>query len=98
MRPPPGSGEVLNTCIFISTISYRHLLPQPKAFLMASPGSPSLQKLRSLDAPLSESQLNDILHGKEYRQFVSNLQGDDLIWFVDYLDKVRRPVALPTLR
>ena len=26
---------------------------------------------------------------------MSNLQGDDLMWLVDYLDKVCRRVALP---
>ena len=65
---------------------------------MTSPGSSLLQELCSLDAPLSESQLNDILHGEEYQQLAPNLRGDDLIWFVDYLDKVRRRVSLPTLR
>ena len=61
-----------------------------------SPPSPlALQKLHGLDTSLSEfhDQLNGLLHGEEYRQSVPNLQGDDLAWLVDYLDKVRCHVA-----
>lgn len=59
---------------------------------------PPLQKLRCLNKPLSagfHDQLASILSAEEYKQCVPNLQGDDLVWLVDYLDKVRPCVALP---
>jgi len=64
---------------------------------MILPSSPALQKLYNLDASLSEfhDQLSDILNGEEYTRSVTNLQGDDLVWLVDYLDKVRRRIAPP---
>ena len=67
---------------------------------MASPSSPTLQRLHSLDksSPDSQDQLNDLLHENEYQECVPTLQGDELMWLIDYLDEVRRRVALPTLR
>ena len=64
---------------------------------MSSPTSPALQKLHHLDrsSPNFHDQLCNALHGEEYTQCVLNLQGDDLVWIVDYLDKVRRRVTLP---
>ena len=66
-------------------------------FLMSSPTSPALQQLHHLDrsSPDFHDQLCSALHGEEYTQCVQNLQGDDLVWVVDYLDKVRRRVAFP---
>lgn len=59
---------------------------------MAPPSSPALQQLLHLDASSSDfdSQLNHVLHGQEYRQCLPTLQGDDVAWLVDYLDKVCR--------
>ena len=67
---------------------------------MSSPASPALQQLQRLNRSSSdfEDQLNDVLYGEEYRQCVQYLQGDDLVWLVDYLDKVRRIIALHNLR
>ena len=64
---------------------------------MSSPSPPALQLLRHLDrsSPKFHDQLSNIVHGGEYQGCVSNLQGDDLVWLVDYLDEVRRRVALP---
>ncbi|KAF9644740.1 hypothetical protein BDM02DRAFT_3121408 [Thelephora ganbajun] len=64
---------------------------------MASSSSPALRKLHNLDTSSSDfgDQLCNALYGKEYDQCVPNLQGDDLVWLVDYLEKVRRCVALP---
>ena len=64
---------------------------------MSSPCSPALQKLDLLNRPSPDfhDQLNNILHGEDYRQCALNLQGDDLVWLVDYLDEVRRHVDLP---
>lgn len=39
-------------------------------------------------------QLNNILHGPEYVEWEKKLEGDDLVWFIDYLDEVRRHVIL----
>lgn len=56
-----------------------------------------LQQLRNLDgsSPGFHKQLSNILYGEEYRQCAPNLQGDDLVWLVDYMDKVCRHAALP---
>ena len=55
-----------------------------------------LQQLRRLDGFSSgfHDQVSNVLYGEEYRECVPNLQGDDLVWLVDYLDKVRRRVSL----
>ena len=55
-----------------------------------------LKELRGLDksSPEFHDQISDILHGEEYKQCVSDLQGDDLVWLVDYLDQVRLPISL----
>ena len=49
-----------------------------------------LQKLRDLDrtSPGFHNQLADFLRGNEYQDAVPSLQGEDLVWFVNYLDKV----------
>jgi len=63
-----------------------------------SPPSPlALEKLHELDTSLFEfhDQLNGLLYGEEYQRCVPNLQGDDLVWLVDYLDKVSRRAAFP---
>ena len=64
---------------------------------MPSPNSPILQQLDSLDqsSPGFHDQLSNVLCGQEYTQSAPNLQGDDLVWLVDYLDNVRRCIALP---
>ena len=55
-----------------------------------------LQQLHHLDRFSSDfhDQVSNALYGEEYKQCVPNLQGDDLVWLVDYLDKVRRRVSL----
>ena len=54
------------------------------------PSCNPLQQLDLLNRSSSElqDQLSNILYGKEYQQCVPNLQGDDLVWLVEYLDKV----------
>ena len=54
----------------------------------------SLIRLRSLDESSLgfQDQLSDVLNGEEYTKWVPNLQGYDLVWLIDYLDKVRRRV------
>ena len=61
-----------------------------KGFLMFSPSSSTLQQLHRLDRPSStfHDQLCNVLYGEEYKKCVPNLQGNDLVWFVDYLDDV----------
>lgn len=55
-----------------------------------------LRHFQHLDKSSSgfHDELNNILCGEEYRQCVPILQGHDLAWLVDYLDEVRRRVAL----
>ena len=67
---------------------------------MSSPSPPVLQQLDRLNRSSSrfQDQLRDVLCGEEYTRCVPNLQGDGLVWLVDYLDNVRRWVAPSTLR
>jgi hypothetical protein len=64
---------------------------------MPSPNSPVLRRLDCLNRSLSEfhGQLCNVLYGEEYRQCVPNLQHEDLVWLIDYLDKVCRCTVLP---
>jgi hypothetical protein len=87
---------------YICRYATRHIphLPTPfpvKAFLMSS--SPTLQQLDLLDrsSPNFHDQLSNVLYGQEYQQCTPNLQGEDLVWLVDYLDKVHCHIALPHL-
>ena len=63
---------------------------------MSSPSSQALQQLHHLDrsSPDFHDKLCNVFYGSEYKKSVPNIQGDDLVWLVDYLDKVRRRVAL----
>ena len=49
-----------------------------------------MQTLRDLDktSPHFHNQLIDSLRGKAYQDVVSSLQGEDLVWLVNYLDNV----------
>jgi len=60
------------------------------------PPSNPLQQLRRLDRFSSKfhDRVSNILYGEEYKQWAPNLQDDDLVGLVDYLDKVRRRVSL----
>ena len=50
----------------------------------------SLQQLHDLDraSPLFHKQISEFLRGKEYRDAVPNLKGEELTWLVEYLDSV----------
>ena len=50
-----------------------------------------LEKLSDRDRSSSEfmGKLSNLLYGEEYLRCVKDLQGDDLAWIVDSLDKVR---------
>ena len=54
-------------------------------------------QLRHLDrsSPDFHDQLYNVLYGEEYSQYVPILQGDDLVWLADFLDKVRRCISPP---
>lgn len=62
---------------------------------MSSPAPPALRQLRHLDRSSSEfhAQVYNILLEEEYQKCVLNLQGNDLVWLIDFLDKVRGHVA-----
>jgi len=64
---------------------------------MPAPRPPALELLHRLDgsSPGFHDQLCNVFYGEEYRRCVLNLQDDDSVWFVDYLDKVHPQVALP---
>jgi len=59
------------------------------------PSHNPLTQLHRLDTSSStfQDQVSDILYGEEYKQWVPNLQGDDLMGLVDYVDNVRRRVS-----
>ena len=61
------------------------------------PSAPALQRLHHLDrsSPDVHDRLCNVFYGREYSQCVPNLQGDDLVWLVDYIDKVRRRRITP---
>ena len=71
--------------------------PPSRALLMSPPSSSALQQLHCLNrsSPDFHDQLCNVLYGREYVQCVPSIEGEDLAWLVDYLDKVRRRVALP---
>ena len=64
---------------------------------MSSHHSTTLQQLHYLDrsSPNFHDQLTSVLSGENYKQFVQNLRGNDLVLLVDYLDKVCCHVVLP---
>ena len=97
MHPPHGSGEVSGTYAFLPPTPSRHSLHQLRAFLMSSPSAPALQKLHHLDrsSPDFHDRLCNVFYGREYSQCAPSLQGDDLVWLVDYIDEVLRHIALP---
>ena len=66
--------------------------------IRSSPTSLSLlQELHCLDGSLSgfHDRLCNVLYGEEYQRDMPNLQDDDLVRLVDYLDKVCCHVAHP---
>ena len=62
---------------------------------MSSPHHPALQKLHNLDKSSStfHDQLCNVFYGKEYQTCILGLEDDDLVWLVDFLDKVPPHVA-----
>ena len=54
------------------------------------PSHPALQKLVALDKSIFKfhGQLSDVLYGEEYARCVTELEDDDLLWLVDYLNEV----------
>ena len=52
--------------------------------------NPVLQRFSRLDRFSQEfpEHLLDLLSGKDYVECVSGLEGNDLLWFVEYLDQV----------
>jgi len=73
-----------------------HLRPEVPEVLELLRGSSVsqlfLQQLRRLDmsSPEFRDQLSKVLYGEEYRQRALKLQGGDLVWLIDYMDKVCR--------
>ena len=64
---------------------------------MSSPRPPALQQLHRLDRSSSgfHDQLSNVLYAEEYQKCAPNLQGDDSVWLIDYLDKVRCRTTIP---
>jgi len=58
-----------------------------------------LRQLHDLDrtSPQFHKQLRNFLCGDEYRDVVTGLQGEDLVWLVEYLDNVSPQTILSPL-
>ena len=56
-----------------------------------------LMQLRYLKNCSSDfhDQVSDVLYGEEYKQWVSTVEGNDLVELVDFLDTVRYRASLP---
>jgi hypothetical protein len=56
-----------------------------------------LKQLDRLNNSLSgfHDELSNVLSWEEYKQCVPNLQNGDLVWLVEYLDRVRHRIAPP---
>lgn len=63
---------------------------------MSSPAPSPLRQLDWLDRSSPEflHQLDDVLHGQEYKQRVQNLQIEDSGLLVNYLDEVCRVILV----
>ena len=65
--------------------------------LMPPSSSPVLERLHRLDkSSVALQDRLDAAYWEEYKQSVSNLQTNDVLWLADYLDKVRPPASIPT--
>ena len=64
---------------------------------MPPPTSPALNRLYGLDKSSSKFQdeLFDVLDETEFTQWVRTFQGEDLVWLIDYLDKVSPCTSFP---
>jgi len=95
--PPCGPGEAPGTYPPPSVAFLHHSVPHLRAFSMSLPNLPALQRLHRLNVSSSGfcDRLSNALYEEEYQQCVPDLQGDDLVWLVDYLDKVPRYVISP---
>ena len=64
---------------------------------MSPPNSTVLRQLHRFDtsSPTFHDQLSNVLSGEEYERSVRNIEDNDLVLLVDYLDKVRRRIAFP---
>jgi hypothetical protein len=70
--------------------------PSPLQNVLMTPLD-SLQQLHNLDraSPLFHKEISEFLRGKEYRDAVPNLKGEDLMWLVEYLDSVSLQTVFP---
>jgi len=59
----------------------------------------ALQQLYRLDGSSLEfrDQLSNVLNEEGYAQWVPNVRGDDLMWLIDHLDKVRHRISISRL-
>ena len=95
---PREPGEAFGTYTSPACDTSRHSPSQLSLlYLMSPPGPPALQQLHHLSkaSPTFHDQLRNVLYGEEYRQCVPNLEGDNLVWLVDYLDKVPGRIIFP---
>ena len=63
---------------------------------MTSPHLTPLKQLLRLNTSSSEfnDQVDNILHGEEYKQWAEHVDGADVLGLVQFLDRVRRCASL----
>ena len=97
VHTPPGSSEALSaSTVWPTSGSLFTQGPPLQGRVSLMPSHDLLKQLDRLDRSSSgfHDQVNNILYGEEYKQSVPNLRNNDLVWLVDYLDNVRRLIAL----
>ena len=95
-RGPRGSGEAFRTYI-IQSATASPFTREPSLWLRTLMSSYNpYEQLCRLDRSSSRfhDEVSNILYGGEYKQSVPNLQDNDLVRLIDYLDEVRRRVLL----
>jgi len=75
-----------------------HRQPLSKSLHVPMTPPDSLQQLCNLDraSPQFHKQISEFLRGKDYRNAIPNLQGEDLMWFVEYLGSVSFQAIFPS--
>ena len=96
----PGRVDQGRRCELTLPSLQRRAVPPPlhrRTLPVSRPAPMALQQLHHLDRSPSKfhDQLSDVLHGEVFQQSVLNLDRNELVWLVDYLDKVCYPVSLP---
>jgi len=91
------SGHITRSPRVACTLLTSSVANSSSDLLPMSPLTPS-QQLRRLDkfSPQFPDQITDLLREQGYRNHITNLQDEDLLWLVEYLNDVRLRLLSPT--